>query len=100
MVFFRPSGPTWTVLISYAWAGSSGALGLTKSPNEGPVFNVSLKDVRARDGFVGGSGAEVCGVSEVVAKVRKAVCDRGIALNVEEERRHRDRGIEAAIVLV
>jgi hypothetical protein len=48
---------------------------------------------------VGASGTEVCGVSEVVAKVLSGVLDRGTAFNVEDEKRHRDRGIEAAIVV-
>jgi hypothetical protein len=71
---------------------------LTKSPNDGPAFRVSLKDVGGRERFVGASGAEVCGVSEVVAKVLSGVLERGTAFNVDEEKRHRDRGIEAAIL--
>ena len=98
MVFLRPSGPTCTVLISYASAGERGASGLTKSPNDGPAFRVSLKDVAGRDRFVGASGAAVCGVSEVVAKVLSGVLERGTAFNVDGEKRHRERGIEAAIV--
>lgn len=99
MVFLRPSGPTCTVLISYASAGERGASGLTKSPNDGPAFSVSLKDVGGRDRFVGASGTAVCGVSEVVAKVLSGVLERGTAFNVDEEKRHRDRGIEAAMVV-
>jgi len=74
-------------------------LGLTKSPNEGPAFRVSLKDVGGRDRFPGASGTEVCGVSEVVAKLLSGVLERGTAFSVEDVRRHRERGIEAAIVL-
>jgi hypothetical protein len=85
-------------LISYASAGERGASGLTKSPNDGPAFRVSLKDVGGRERFVGASGAEVCGISEVVAKVLSGVLERGTAFNVDEEKRHRDRGIEAAIL--
>jgi hypothetical protein len=84
-------------LISYASAGARGASGLTKSPNDGPAFNVSLKDVGGRDRFVGTSGTAVCGVSEVVAKVLSGVLERGTTFNVEDEKRHRERGIEAAI---
>lgn len=64
------------------------------------MFSVSLNEVRARAGFVGALGGDVCGVSEVVAKVRSAVFGRGRALNVEAARRQRDRGSEAAIVVL
>jgi hypothetical protein len=46
---------------------------------------------------VGTSGTAVCGVSEVVAKVLSGVLERGTTFNVEDEKRHRERGIEAAI---
>jgi hypothetical protein len=71
---------------------------LTKSPNEGPALSVSLKEVGGRERFVGASGTEVCGVSEVVAKVLSGVLERGTAFNVDEAKRHRDRGIEAAML--
>ena len=101
MVFLRPSGPTVAVLISYASAGDSGAFGLTKSLNEGPALRVSLKAVLALRGCdsVGAAG----GLSEVVAKVRahcEAARDRGTACRTGAAKRHRDRGIEAAIANV
>ena len=101
MVFLRPSGPTVAVLISYASAGDSGALGLTKSLNEGPALSVSLKAVLALRGCdsVGAAG----GLSEVVAKVRahcEAVRDRDMACRAGTANRQRERGIEAAIVCV
>lgn len=99
IVFLRPSGPTWTVLISYASAGERGALGLTKSPNEGPAFSVSLKDVEGRVRFAEASGAGGCGVSEVVAKALSGVRERGTDFIVEadEARRQRDRDMGTAI---
>jgi hypothetical protein len=74
-------------------------LGLTKSPNEGPVLRVSLNEVAGRDGFVGASGAAVCGVSEVVAKLLSVLLARGAVcvFRVDEANRQRDRGIEAAM---
>jgi hypothetical protein len=53
--------------------------------------------VGGRDRFVGTSGTAVCGVSEVVAKVLSGVLERGTTFNMEDEKRHRERGIEAAI---
>lgn len=72
-------------------------MGFTKSLKEGPEFSVSLKDVRAL-GCFGGAGADVWGVSEVVAKVRRC-WDEGVRERGRDcRRRHRDRGIAAAIV--
>lgn len=61
-------------------------------------MRVSLNEVGTLERFAGASGGDVCGVSEVVAKVRSGVVDRGRGLNVDEAKRHRDRGIEAAIL--
>ena len=74
-------------------------MGFTKSPKEGPEFRVSLKDVGGRERFVGASGAGGCGVSEVVAKFLSGVLERGTVFSVDEVRRHRERGIEAAIIV-
>jgi hypothetical protein len=68
-------------------------------PNAGPALRVSLKDVGGRERALGAAGADVCGVSEVVAKVRSGVRERGTVRRVEDAKRHRDRGIEAAIVV-
>lgn len=76
-------------------------MGLTKSPNEGPAFRVSLNEVAGRERFVGASEAGGCGASEVVAKDLSGVLERGTDFSAEVEedvRRQRDRDIEAAIV--
>jgi hypothetical protein len=74
-------------------------LGFTKSPNEGPVLRVSLKEVAGRDDFVGASGAVVCGVSDVVAKLLSVPLARGAVcvFRVEDANRQRERGMEAAM---
>jgi hypothetical protein len=98
MVFLRPSGPTSTVLISYASAGDSGASGETKSPNEGPAFSESLNDVAGRARFGGSCGRDDDGESMVVANAREhGVRDREMGRNVDLDKRHRVRGMEAAM---
>ena len=98
IVFLRPSGPTWAVLISYASAGASGASGLAKSPNEGPALRLSLNAVCGRGRLEGSCGSDCCGVSMVVANVRACTLARRSDCKVAEERRQRVLGIEAAIM--
>ena len=93
MVLFRPSGPTVAVLISYASAGSRGAFGLTKSLNEGPVFNLSWNRVEGRAGFAGFWG------STAVANPRMQLCEAGLRSD-ELARRQRVRGIAAVIAII
>lgn len=96
MVFF----PTFTVLISYASAGERGASGAAKSPNDGPAFNLSLNCVDGRARFGGSCGSDDCGESMVVANVRvHGVRDRDMLRIVGAYNKHRDLGIEAAIVV-
>lgn len=84
--FFLPSGPTITVLSSKASPGVNGfSLPTTKSPNDGPVFNLSWNVVVARWGF---AVALVEDGSMVVAKVRE-ICEE-MAGRVREESESRE----------
>lgn len=71
-------------------------MGETKSLNEGPAFRVSLKRVTGRARLGGSCGSDDCGESMVVANVR--IRDLETFRTVVVDSRHRERGIEAAIM--
>ena len=101
MVFFFPGGPTSAVLSSSASSGvNCGSGALTKSANDGPTFNLLLKDVadRARVAVLVVGGISLSAVANGL-RWRHDGCT-GRRTGSREERSLRETGLTVDMVVV